>query len=881
MTPRRFFAPEVLQTSLMDCGPAALQAVLEGFGIGSSYEALRERCQTDVDGTSIDALAALAADLGLASHRVVAPRDHFLLPEADCLPAIVVTRSGGGLLHFLVVWRTLGRWVQVMDPSGGRRWVEKEAFLERMPDLDLPMAERTWRRWASTDNAVAPLRARMRAAGLRWPAIEQLVADGRRDPTWRTLGALDAGVRMITALRDADAIEPGEPAERLLDSLLARSLDPAAPPDDGIPRRFWWVSAASAKGQLTVHGAVIVHFSGRRRDAGARDAGAPSQDPVVALRTQPLRLVLATVVRDAPHAIGLLAVALAASVAVTALDVLLARGAIDLGRFLALDYQRASGLLALAVFAAAGLGLELFLAALIHRMGRGLETRLRVALLEKIPRLEDRYLRSRPTSDMASRGHQLQILREVPALFARLVRASSGLLVTTAAIALLQPRALGWALGAALLSVVLPLAVQRPLAETSLRLRTQGAALDRFYLDALLGVSPIRIHGAERAVSREHEALLTDWARTGRTIQAQSARLSAVQLCAGTLVAVLLVVGYVTADRPLGALLLVAFWAFRIPAAGQELVFALASYRDLRNVATRLFAPLGAAESAIGEAGPAPVPGQGGVRVDIVDVTVRPAGSTILRDVSTTIASGSHVAIVGASGSGKSSLVGLLLGWLTPAAGRVLVDGEPLDGRRVARLRRELAWADPAVQLWNRSLLDNVVFGDDDAPLARLPDAIRGADLGEVLEVLPSGLQAELGEGGVGISGGQGQRVRLARALLRKAPRLVILDEPFRGLERPRRRELLARARARFHASTLLFVSHDVSDTRGLDRVIVMHEGRIVEDGAPATLLADPHSRYRALVAADAAVRSATWSSKRWRRLTVERGGIVPTRDER
>jgi len=198
---------------------------------------------------------------------------------------------------------------------------------------------------------------------------------------------------------------------------------------------------------------------------------------------------------DAPHALGLLAVAHAASVAVTTLDVLLARGAIDLGRFLALDYQRVSGLLSLAVFAAAGLVLELFLAALLHRMGRGLETRLRVALL---------------------------------------ARAASGLLVTTLAIALLQPRAFGWALAAALLSVVVPLAVQRPLTETSLRLRTQGAALDRFYLDALLGVSPIRIHGAERAVCREHEALLADWARTGRTMQAQSARLSAVQLCTGT-----------------------------------------------------------------------------------------------------------------------------------------------------------------------------------------------------------------------------------------------------------------------------------------------------------------------------------------------------------
>ena len=80
----------------------------EGFGIEASYDLLRQRCQTDVDGTSIDALAALGCELGLDSRQVLVPHDHFLLPEARCLPAIVVTRSPGGLLHFVVVWRKLG-----------------------------------------------------------------------------------------------------------------------------------------------------------------------------------------------------------------------------------------------------------------------------------------------------------------------------------------------------------------------------------------------------------------------------------------------------------------------------------------------------------------------------------------------------------------------------------------------------------------------------------------------------------------------------------------------------------------------------------------------------------------------------------------------------
>jgi len=156
----------VLQSSLTDCGPAALKSVLEGFGIEASYDLLRRRCQTDVDGTSIDALAALGCELGLDSRQVLVPHDHFLLPEARCLPAIVVTRSPGGLLHFVVVWRKLGAWVEVMDPGSGRRWVKSRRLLAEMPILPLPISRRRFREWAGSEAAQRPWRARARALGL-------------------------------------------------------------------------------------------------------------------------------------------------------------------------------------------------------------------------------------------------------------------------------------------------------------------------------------------------------------------------------------------------------------------------------------------------------------------------------------------------------------------------------------------------------------------------------------------------------------------------------------------------------------------------------------------------------------------------------------------
>lgn len=254
---------------------------------------------------------------------------------------------------------------------------------------------------------------------------------------------------------------------------------------------------------------------------------------------------------------------------------------------------------------------------------------------------------------------------------------------------------------------------------------------------------------------------------------------------------------------------------------------------------------------------------------------MRAAGHTILDKIDLDIEAGAHVAIVGPSGAGKSSLVGILLGWHRPTTGSVLIDGEPLDSERLECLRRDTAWVDPTVQLWNRALLDNLRYGVAAAAFSALDQVLDAADLLDLLEKLPDGLQTQLGEGGALVSGGEGQRVRLGRGLLRPGVRLVILDEPFRGLERERRRELLARARRWWRAATLLCITHDVGETQGFDRVLVVEGGEIVEAGVPADLAARPDPRYRALLEAERQVRQGLWSSGVWRRLWLEGGRLL------
>jgi ATP-binding cassette subfamily B protein len=202
----------------------------------------------------------------------------------------------------------------------------------------------------------------------------------------------------------------------------------------------------------------------------------------------------------------------------------------------------------------------------------------------------------------------------------------------------------------------------------------------------------------------------------------------------------------------------------------------------------------------------------------------------------------------------------------------VLVDGEPLDAARLERLRGATAWVDPSVWIWNRSLLENLRYGNADTAVP-WSAIVEQAELRAVLEQLPKGFQTPLGEGGGLVSGGEGQRVRLARALARTGVRLAILDEPFRGLGRDQRRSLLERSRAHWAGATLFCITHDVAETRAFPRVIVVEGGRIVEDGAPGELESRPGSRYAALLAAEDRAREL-WKAPFWRRMWLEDGRL-------
>jgi ABC-type multidrug transport system fused ATPase/permease subunit len=636
---------------------------------------------------------------------------------------------------------------------------------------------------------------------------------------------------------------------------------------------------------------VLLRVRGRALDDGvarAPDAGgALSPELAAALAEQPVHPVRTVwEMLKADGLLGPMALLAATVIAVgaTAIEALLFRGMFELGGTLKLPGQRLMAVAALLGFAAIMLLFRFPVVSEAMRFGRHLEVRLRVALLRKLPVLGDRYFHSRPVSDMADRSHAIHLMRQVPAMGLQVVQCLCELALTLVGIALIAPGSSLFALSVVAVGVAVPVALQPLLNERDLRVRNQGGALNGFYLDALLGLAPIRAHRAAQAVRRRHEALLVEWMRSSRSLVRLSMLADGAQSVAGlALAGALLIRHFLHVKGITGADLLLVYWTLKLPGLGNLLATLSFRYPALRNVLMRQLEPLDAPEDAPEDAPGSPPPAAApaeppaaGVRIEIEGGQVRAGGHTILDQIDLRIGPGEHVAIVGMSGAGKSTLLGLLLGWHRLGDGHIAIDGQALGGAGQEALRRHSAWVDPAIQVWNRPLLENLRFSSRDDALERIGDAIDAAHLRQVLQKLPQGLQTWLGEAGALLSGGEGQRVRLARALVQPDVRLALLDEPFRGLDREQRSRLLGDVRRWWRGATMLCVTHDVGETLGFERVLVIEDGRIIEDGAPARLV-QTASRYRQLLDAEASVRDELWNGDYWRRLTMQDGRLKPT----
>ena len=231
-------------------------------------------------------------------------------------------------------------------------------------------------------------------------------------------------------------------------------------------------------------------------------------------------------------------------------------------------------------------------------------------------------------------------------------------------------------------------------------------------------------------------------------------------------------------------------------------------------------------------------------------------GPDVLDGLDMEIAAGSAVAIVGATGVGKSTLADLLLGLRVPDAGSVSVDGQTLTGARLAAWRRSIAYIPQENFLFNQSIRANLLWaspGASDADLRRVL-ALTGADT--VVATMPDGLDTVVGERGSRLSGGERQRLILARALLRN-PTLLILDEATNALDHESERAVWAVIDRLRGSTTVVVISHRLSILRGADHIVVLDGGRIVQSGTFGTLTKEGGGRFAVLLRAGAAMEDA------------------------
>jgi ATP-binding cassette subfamily B multidrug efflux pump len=242
------------------------------------------------------------------------------------------------------------------------------------------------------------------------------------------------------------------------------------------------------------------------------------------------------------------------------------------------------------------------------------------------------------------------------------------------------------------------------------------------------------------------------------------------------------------------------------------------------------------AKSGTGEA---PVPTRSEIRgeIEFRHLNFSYGSTSVLHDINLRIPAGSSLAIVGPTGSGKTTLVSLIPRIYDAEPGSVLIDGVPIREYSMATLRRNLGFVPQETFLFSETVRENIAFGKEDATDEQVGSAARAASIAEEIEGFPEKYRTLVGERGITLSGGQKQRTAIARAIIRN-PRILILDDALSSVDTHTEDKILNHLREIMLGRTTIFISHRVSTVRNADRIAVLHAGRIVELGSHDELVA-------------------------------------------
>lgn len=360
--------------------------------------------------------------------------------------------------------------------------------------------------------------------------------------------------------------------------------------------------------------------------------------------------------------------------------------------------------------------------------------------------------------------------------------------------------------------------------------------------ESLAGVREIKIFGTQAHEAQRFAAITEELrANTMRTVRIGALNVPLVQVLASLAVAaVIWLASNLSAQDRLSPGTFVAF------VAAMAMLFE--PIRRLTNINDVIQRGLAGAQSlfelldtppepASAEVGHAFPRARGHVRFEGVSFRYPGQEAWAVQDFNLELRAGETVALVGASGSGKTSVVQLMARFFAPTQGRILLDGQDIAQMDLVVLRSQLGWVGQHVVLFDDTVAANIAYGRPEATQAQIEQAAAAANALEFIQALPHGLQSRVGVNGGQLSGGQRQRIAIARAFMKDAP-VLLLDEATSALDNASERAVKDAVALLRQQRSVLVVAHRLSTVRDADRIIVMEHGRAVESGSHESLAA-------------------------------------------